>query len=93
MNGRDIAIISVFCTAIVGMLLRPVFMAWARRIDGRHAEDGASEDELAQLRERVIELETQGMRIGELEERLDFAERLLAQRNESPRLPANGTPQ
>ncbi len=51
------------------------------------APDGASlAGELAELRERVAEGETLRDRVLELEERLDFAERLLAQRNEPARL-------
>lgn len=53
----------------------------------RSAPDGASlVGELADLRERVAETETIRERVLELEERLDFAERLLAQRNEPARI-------
>ena len=59
-------------------LLRPLFRAWARRIEG-----GAASPELAadieQLRERLQDVEVLHQRIGELEERVDFAERLLAE--------------
>lgn len=41
-----------------------------------------------QLEDRVAELEVQQARFQELEERLDFAERLLAQQREAPRLGA-----
>ncbi len=56
--------------------------------------------ELDDLRARVEDLERRGLvsgevesqyaRLAELEERLDFAERLLAQRNDPARLPAEG---
>jgi hypothetical protein len=53
----------------------------------RSAPDGAAiATELAELRERVAEGETLRDRVLELEERLDFAERLLAQRNEPARI-------
>ncbi len=59
-------------------LLRPLFRAWARRIEG-----GAAPPELAadveQLRERLQDVEVLHQRVGELEERVDFAERLLAE--------------
>jgi hypothetical protein len=42
---------------------------------------------LGQLEDRVAELEAQHGRIYELEERLDFAERLLSQQRDMPRLP------
>ncbi len=47
------------------------------------------EGELEALRRRVAELEGRDTRIAELEERLDFAERRLAQREPS-RLPESG---
>ncbi len=57
-------------------LLRPLFRAWARRIEG-----GAAPQELAadveHLRERLQDVDVLHQRIGELEERLDFAERML----------------
>ena len=55
----------------------------------RSAPDGAAlAGELAELRERVAEGEGLRERVLELEERLDFAERLLAQRNEPARFPS-----
>lgn len=44
-------------------------------------------DEVALLRERVGDLEGQVARMQELEERVDFTERLLAQREDALRLP------
>lgn len=43
---------------------------------------------VADLEGRVAELETLHQRVAELEERLDFNERLLAQQHEAPRLEA-----
>ena len=87
MNSKDIAIIAVFCTAIVGMLVRPVFLAWARRLSG-----GAVSTDLAtevdELRHRLVELEAEHGRMHELEERVDFAERMLAQRVDAPAIVA-----
>ena len=40
-------------------------------------------EELQMLHQRVAELEDKMSRVGELEERLDFAERLLAQRHDA----------
>jgi cell shape-determining protein MreC len=61
---------------------------------------GDSAAELEELRARVEDLERRGLvsgevesqyaRLAELEERLDFAERLLAQRNVSPTSPNGG---
>jgi hypothetical protein len=48
---------------------------------------GDWQEELEQLKARVSDLESQAARLVEVEERLDFAERLLAQRREVERLP------
>jgi Tfp pilus assembly protein PilO len=60
-----------------------------RAIWGRpqHPPAAELEDELEALRTRVGELEVQAGRVAELEERVDFAERLLSQRREAERLP------
>lgn len=71
------------------LLLRPLFQAWGRRIEGS-VGDPVVTGELHALRERVAELEINAARMHELEERLDFAERLLSQRGEVARLPRDG---
>jgi len=73
-------------TAVIGgsLLLGPVGQAIARRLTGRrHERDGLTTGEMAaervaDLEARVTELETHQLRMLELEDRLDFAERLLA---------------
>jgi hypothetical protein len=67
-------------------LLAPLVHAFARRLEGKH--HGVDPAELADLRQRVQELEGQQGRVLELEERIDFAERLLAQNRDPARLPA-----
>ena len=67
----------------VSLLVGPVGQAVARRIGGekKGAKTGLSTGEMAA--ERVGQLEH---RLAEMEERLDFAERLLAQAAEPPAL-------
>ena len=73
------------------LVLWPLVRAIAHRIEGRTA-DPELRRELEDLRMRVREIEGEQARFGELEERLDFAERLLAQgRAEAPRLQGGGT--
>ena len=72
------------CTAAV-IILWPLMRAVARRLEGRGA-DPALKAELEDLRHRLLDVEGQQVRIAELEERLDFAERLLAQQHEKPRI-------
>lgn len=78
----DIAQLVAITIVLIGaiMLLMPLGRALARRIEGR-AADPALADEIAALRERAEEFDQLNARVHELEERLDFAERLLVQRD------------
>ena len=71
--------------AAAAVVLYPLMRAIGRRIEGRGV-DPALQQEVDELRARVHELEAGQARFSELEERLDFAERLLAQR-QSEQLP------
>ncbi len=65
--------------------------ALVRRLDG--GTSGATEQleaELGDLRARLDDADAARHRIAELEERLDFAERMLAQQREHPRLGTGG---
>lgn len=74
--------------AACAIILRPLMTALGRRLEGRRETDPAVRDELNHLRARLEELEATQHRLLELEERVDFAERLLTtQRRESERLP------
>jgi hypothetical protein len=69
------------------LVLWPLVRAIARRIEGRAGgADGAVLQELEELRVRVAELEAGQAHMAELENRVDFAERLLAQRAEQSRV-------
>ena len=83
MNADAPALVMMVVTvmAAVTIVLWPLARALARRLEGR----GVSQDLLQQvdeLRERVRDLESSQHRVAELEERLDFTERLLAQRRD-----------
>jgi len=70
--------IVVICILIGAVfILGPIARAIARRLEGR-GTDAALQEELAGLREQVGEVEHLRERMLELEERVDFAERLLA---------------
>jgi len=88
MPAPVIALISIAMFAAAAVVLYPLFRAIGRRIEGRTA-DPALQREVEELRERVRDLEAGQGRYAELEERLDFAERLLAQRREVEQLPRN----
>jgi hypothetical protein len=78
------------------LLLLPIVRA-AVRIAEKKLAGGSDSDEVATVREelRVIQdrlerVEYGDDRVAELEERLDFAERLLAQHREAPRVGGGG---
>jgi flagellar motility protein MotE (MotC chaperone) len=84
-------IVTIALALIAGttLILRgPLGKALANRLEGRRAGPDDDAAEVAELRERLQELEQQQSRMHELEERLDFAERLLAQHHDQPRLNA-----
>ena len=93
MNPETAAVFAMLFTGMmlggVVLILRgPVGRALARRIDGTAGQaEGISLAEAEELRHRVLELEQQQVRLLELEERLDFAERLLANQPTQERLP------
>ncbi len=93
MGSGDIAAIFVsgfFMLSVAGVIILrgPLGKAWARRIEGTAGQpDPKALPEVEDLRARLGELEQQVDRIHELEERLDFAERLLAQAREPAQLP------
>jgi hypothetical protein len=62
------------------MVLGPLLRAFARRIEGGGHPSDRLLSEVNELRDRVAELEAREARMAELEERVDFAERLLARR-------------
>ena len=79
MGPFDLAAFAVLCWGLVKIFTGPVARAFADRIRGRSPgePDPALLAEVDQLRGRVAEVE----------ERLDFAERLLARAREADQLP------
>ncbi len=86
-----VPMVTVICLLIIvlGIVLFPLARAWARRLERGSISDDLL-DEVAQVRERVAELEGQGQRMGELEDRVDFTERLLTEARDAARLPREG---
>jgi hypothetical protein len=88
MNPAAMTLTASVFFAVVLMLTLPLVKAIARRIEGKHlAPDPGLLAELEDLRSRMGELEQNQARVHELEERIDFTERLLAQQREQARLP------
>lgn len=67
---------------LIGLIALPIGKALGLRIRG----SAADAKEVAELRAEVEELRAIAARVPELEERLDFAERMLTQPRETPRL-------
>ena len=78
--------IAILAAAAVLIMRGPLGRALARRLEGNAGQGDATNAGVAGIAERVSELEQRDARLAELEERLDFAERLLAQRD-AERLP------
>jgi hypothetical protein len=70
---------------IVAALIWPLIRALARRIEGG-APSTEMQAELDGLRKRVRQLEEMPPRMAELEERVDFTERIVAKTREPDRL-------
>ena len=93
MNADAPALVMMVVTVMAAMtiVLWPLARALARRLEGRGTLDAALRAEVEQLRHRLGEVDALQGRVAELEERLDFTERLLVRGQdaaaESGRLP------
>jgi hypothetical protein len=72
--------------AACSVVLYPLMRAIGRRLEGKPATDPALRDEVERLNARLGDVDALHHRVMELEERLDFTERLLAQHREPNRL-------
>ena len=84
MSGPVAIILALVVVGGAVLVFYPLMRAIARRIEGRHRLDPAIDDE---LRGRAAEVDALNHRVAELEERVDFTERMLAQRAAPERLP------
>lgn len=84
--GEALAMVTLFLSVASVLVLRgPLGKALAERLSGRGSEaDGALKGEIEKLGSEVDDLRH---RIAETEERLDFAERVLAKQKQQPALP------
>ena len=83
----ELAMFLAIGAAAVGLLFGPIGSAIARRLAGR-SEPDAAHAEIDELRARVTdEADDLRNRLAEVEERLDFAERLLAHGRQADQLP------
>jgi hypothetical protein len=64
-------------TALVGWFVRPLIVSFGRRLEGPRGPDPETLAEMDRLRQRLADVE----------DRLDFAERMLAQSGTAAQLP------
>ena len=87
-GAGELAMFLAIGAAAVGVLFGPIGSALARRLVGR-SEAGDAQTEIEEMRARVTdEVDDLRNRLAEVEERLDFAERLLAHGRQADQLPA-----
>lgn len=84
MDGPAVVMIVLLVMTACTIVLWPLVRALARRLEGRGSVDEALRSELEQMHQRLAEVDTLQVRVAELEERLDFAERLLARGERDP---------
>jgi len=86
-NGPTPLFVGITAGAVMFALLRgPVGRAIGKMLEGQQGHDDQLVERVEQLEDRLSELGGDQLRMAELEERLDFAERLLAQRDAAPAL-------
>lgn len=78
------ALFAAVAVVVAGIVLYPLVRALARRLEGRRLDEDVRA-ELDNLHDRVEQLERVEVRVLELENRVEFSERLLA--NPRPGLP------
>ena len=78
-GGPPLVLMIVLAALTAGVIiLWPLMRAFGRRLEGK-ASDPALRAEVEQLHARVSEMDALHHRVAELEERVDFTERLLSQ--------------
>jgi Tfp pilus assembly protein PilO len=84
LDPEIIGLIVVFSLIAATIILWPIARAIARRLEGKGSADAELKAEVEQLSHRLGEVDALQARVAELEERLDFTERMLARTPEAP---------
>jgi hypothetical protein len=84
-GGIDAGVVTIVVFALFAatIILWPVIRALARRLEGKTV-DPALREEVERLHHRLEEMDALQGRLAELEERVDFTERILVRGQESP---------
>jgi hypothetical protein len=92
-GGAPAVVMMVFLSLVAAtVILWPVMRALGRRLEGKGRDDAALRAEVEQLQQRLGEVDHLHQRVAELEERIDFAERMLARPPTPAALPADPRP-
>ena len=76
-------LIPIAALTALTIILWPIMRAFARRLERKGNPDSALRAEVEQLHTRLAEMDSLQARLLELEERVDFTERLLAQTHDA----------
>jgi hypothetical protein len=87
-DGGPPTVLLIIIAALTALtiILWPIMRAFGRRLEGKGNPDSALRLEVEQLHTRLADMDSLQSRLVELEERVDFTERLLAQGQQSARL-------
>jgi hypothetical protein len=90
-NGGAPMVVTLVFLALVAttVILWPIMRAIGRRLEGKGHGDPALRAEVEQLQQRLGEVDQLHQRVAELEERIDFAERMLARPPTPAALPSD----
>lgn len=91
-NGPALVVMIVALSLLAAtIILWPVMRALARRLEGKGGTDAALRAEVEQLQQRLGDVDFLQHRVAELEERIDFTERMLARSQAPAALPGDVT--
>ena len=90
MNGGAPALVMIVFLALAAttVILWPIMRAFGRRLEGK-GHDAVLRAEVEQLQQRLGDVDHLHQRVAELEERIDFAERMLARPSAPAALPGD----
>jgi Tfp pilus assembly protein PilO len=85
-----ILMVALLITVAVTIVFWPIARALGRRLEGKSSATSSLQGELDEMHHRLAEVDTLQQRVAELEERLDFTERVLARGEGKATLPRVG---
>jgi len=93
-GGPPMVLLIVIAALTAGVIiLWPLMRAFARRLEGKGGPDPALLADVEQMRAHLNDMDALQHRVAELEERVDFTERLLAQAHDpQSKVLRGGTP-